>query len=124
MAETKPQLIARLTQMLADRIWFSYKKLANSGIKDSVARFFDILCLQMEKDKVPLESFTAHIFNHSLDQFMKMANIPNTDKYSILTIIKKNQMLKIVMDKLVTSDVMEIVKLAEFYKKRLGRRTT
>ena len=124
MAETKPQIIARLTQMLADRIWFSYKKLANSGIKDPVARFFDVLCLQMEKDKIPLEPFTAHIFNYNIDQFMKMANIPNVDKYNILTIIKKNQMLKIVMDKLVTSDVMEIVKLAEFHKKRVGRRMT
>ncbi|MDR2601154.1 MAG: cyclic nucleotide-binding domain-containing protein [Spirochaetaceae bacterium] len=121
MVSLKPQIIGRITQMLAERIWFMYKQIANAAIKDPVARFFDVLCIQMERDKVVVAPFTQHIFNFNVDQFMKMANIEDVDKRKIVTLISEDNKFKIVSDKLLVTDVMEIIRLNDFYKKQSGR---
>ncbi|MDR0540300.1 MAG: cyclic nucleotide-binding domain-containing protein [Spirochaetaceae bacterium] len=123
LAASKPQIVSRLTQMLADRIWFNYKVLANMHIPDAAGRFFDMLCIHLEKERVPLDPFTAYAFNLTIEQLMKMANIQPSDKRHIMAIINDNQKIKLILDKLITSDVTEIIKLAEFYKKQAARRT-
>ncbi len=54
MVQTQPQLITRLTTLLAERLWFIYKQLANTLIQDPLGRLYDALLLQLEKNRVPV----------------------------------------------------------------------
>ncbi|MDR2521445.1 MAG: cyclic nucleotide-binding domain-containing protein [Spirochaetaceae bacterium] len=121
MTATKPQLIARLTQNLAGRIWFSYKQLANARMSDPTARFFDTLYMHLEKEKVNFAPHTSYVFNLGFDQLLQMANVPPTEKRHIMRAIEDNKAFKLVSDKIMTSDVIEIVKLSDFYKKQYAR---
>ena len=50
MVTSQPQLITRLTNILAGRIWLIYKQLANAVMTDPVGRLYDMLALEMEKN--------------------------------------------------------------------------
>ena len=55
MVKTQPQLITRLTTLLAERLWFIYKQLANTLIQDPLGRLYDALLLQLEKNRIPVD---------------------------------------------------------------------
>ncbi len=54
MVQSQPQLITRLTTLLAERLWFIYKQLANTLIQDPLGRLYDALLLQLEKNRIPI----------------------------------------------------------------------
>ena len=54
MVQSQPQLITRLTTLLAERLWVIYKQLANTLIQDPLGRLYDALLLQLEKNRVPI----------------------------------------------------------------------
>jgi CRP-like cAMP-binding protein len=53
MVTSQPQIISRLTTLLAERIWFLYKQLANIYVENPVGRLYDALVIQLEKNRVP-----------------------------------------------------------------------
>jgi CRP-like cAMP-binding protein len=53
MVTSQPQIIARLTTLLAERIWFLYKQLANIYVENPVGRLYDALVIQLEKTGCP-----------------------------------------------------------------------
>ena len=55
MVTTQPQIITRLTTLLAERIWNLYRQLFNATMENPVGRLFDALMLQLEKNRVPMK---------------------------------------------------------------------
>jgi len=117
MISSQPQLIARLTTLLADRIWFIYKHLANSLITDTMGRMYDALLIQLEKNRVPLNSNTSYTFDFGPRELANMVGIPPKDANLLLRKMLEGKKIMIDKDKIHTTSVNEIIKQAEFYKK-------
>jgi len=117
MISTQPQLIARLTTLLADRIWFIYKHLANSLITDTLGRMYDALLIQLEKNRVPLRPSASYTFDFGLRELANMIGIPPKDASILFRKMLESGKILIENDKIHTTMIGEIIKQDEFYKK-------
>jgi CRP-like cAMP-binding protein len=117
MIVTQPQLISRLTTLLADRIWFIYKQLANTLLSDPLGRMYDVLHIQLEKNRVPLESKGSYTFDFGPKELAGMVGLSPKDANLILRKMLENKKIVIVDNKIQTTSVNEILKQTEFYRK-------
>ncbi|MDR2096108.1 MAG: cyclic nucleotide-binding domain-containing protein [Treponema sp.] len=116
MINTQPQMIARLTTLLAERIWFIYKQLANTLISDPQGRIWDALLMQLEKNRVNITS-ASYTFDFGPKELINMVGLPQEDGKFILNKVRENKKIQVVKDKIHVLDCTEIIKQAEFYKK-------
>jgi CRP-like cAMP-binding protein len=117
MVTTQPQIVTRLTQLLAERIWFIYKQLANTLLKDPVAKMYDALLIQLEKARVPIRSGESHTFDIGPKELINMVGLPMAEGNNALRILLQNPRIKAVDNRIFTSDVEEILKQANYYRK-------
>jgi len=117
MIASQPQLIARLTTLLADRIWFIYKQLANTLFTDPLGRMYDALLIQLEKNRIPADSPYPHTFDFGPRELANMVGLPQQDANLVLRKMLENKKIRIEKDKIVTTSVSEIIKQTEFYRK-------
>ncbi len=117
MVTTQPQIIARLTQLLAERIWFIYKQLANTLLKDPVAKMYDALLIQLEKARVPIRSGESYTFDIGPKELINMVGLPMAEGNNALRVLLQNPRIKAVDNRIFTSDVEEILKQANYYRK-------
>ncbi|MDR2053699.1 MAG: cyclic nucleotide-binding domain-containing protein [Treponema sp.] len=118
MAISQPQLVARLTTLLSDRIWFSYKQLANACIADPLGRIYDQLLIQLEKDHVPLGNNSSYVFDFGPKELINMLGISKQDGMDLIRKIMAGGRIIVVENRIHVTDLSEIVKYAEFYHKR------
>ncbi|MDR0551968.1 MAG: cyclic nucleotide-binding domain-containing protein [Spirochaetaceae bacterium] len=121
MTAAKPQLITRLTKMLAERIWYSCRLLSTVRIEDTETRFFSMLCLLIEKERVETKSSYSFSFNLGIEEIMNMASIPQTELRRIKNAIGTHSVLKITDGKLFTTNAGEIIKITDQYKRQASR---
>ncbi len=117
MVKTQPQLITRLTQLLAERIWFIYKQLANTLMLDPLGRLYDALMIQLEKNRVPIEPTTSYTFDFGPKELINMVGLPKEKGNVLIRKLFENKKLKLVDNRIFVSDVEEIKKQAEYYWK-------
>ncbi|MDR2784775.1 MAG: cyclic nucleotide-binding domain-containing protein [Treponema sp.] len=122
MAVSQPQLVARLTTLLSERIWFSYKQLANAYIADPLGRLYDQLLILLEKDHIPLEAHTSYIFDFGPKELINMVGISKQEGMNLIKRMMVNSRIIAVENRIHVTDIVEIVKQAEFYhkKERIG----
>ncbi|MHC6204776.1 Crp/Fnr family transcriptional regulator [Breznakiellaceae bacterium SP9] len=116
MINTQPQVIARLTTLLAERIWLIYKQLANTLITDSEGRMWDALLMQLEKERIPLTT-KQHLFNFGPKELINMVGLPSSEGLTVLNKLCSNKKIQIIKDKVITLDCSEIVKQVQYFKK-------
>jgi CRP-like cAMP-binding protein len=112
-----PQMVARLTTLLADRIWFIYKQLANTLISDPLGRIYDALQIQLEKNRVPLKSMSSFTFNFGPRELANMVGLSQEDGNKVIRKFLENRNFLVIKDKLYIENVSEAVRQAEYYRK-------
>jgi len=117
MIRTQPQLIAKLTTLLAERIWFIYKQLANTLISDPLGRMYDALRIQLEKIRVPLDTNGPHTFDFGPKELANMVGFSQKDANLLLRRMLENKKIMIEGGKIHAAQVQEIVKQTEYYHK-------
>jgi CRP-like cAMP-binding protein len=117
MVGTQPQLVARLTTLLAERIWFIYKQLANTQVKDPLGRMYDALLIQLEKDRIDLKVAQSYIFDFGPKELLNMVGLPNAEGAPIVKKLLDNNKIQVIKDKIYTLDVWEISKQTEYFRK-------
>jgi len=117
MVQTQPQIIARLTTTLAERIWFVYKQLANTLLSNKVGRMYDALLIQLERVRVPIRSGEPYTFDFGIKELINMVGLPMAEGNQIVREMLKNSKIKAVENKIYTSDIEEIEKQAKYYRK-------
>ncbi|GHV43920.1 Crp/Fnr family transcriptional regulator [Spirochaetia bacterium] len=125
MIATQPQIIARLTTLLSERIWFIYKQLANTLLKAPMGRIYDVLLIQLEKDRVNLKSSGSHIFDFGPKELLNMVGVNQGDGAALLHKLLQNRNIQLMNDKIFSMNVAEIIKQAEYYRKmqKIGKNT-
>ena len=118
MIRTQPQLIAKLTSLLADRIWFIYKQLANTLINDPLGRMYDALLIQLEKNRIPLTVDAPYTFDIGPRELINMIGIdPKEGNLLIRKMLENKKIVVSANNKIYTMTVIEIVKQVEFHRK-------
>lgn len=115
MVSTQPQLIARLTTTLAERIWSMNRQLANTTILDPVSKLLDMLALQIEKAKI---TASVNQFDLSPIDLANMCGITSEQQRSCIEAFLKDPRIKLINDKIYVSDCQDIVKSASYYRKQ------
>jgi len=117
MIKTQPQLIAKLTTLLAERIWLIYRQLANTQIDDPLGRLYDMLQIQLDKKKVDIEAATNFSFDFGIKELINMVGLPQGDGVLLGRKLFENHALQMLNDKLFLRDVKEIGRQSEYYRK-------
>jgi CRP-like cAMP-binding protein len=118
MIETKPEFIARLTTILAERIWFIYKQLANTLIADPLGRMYDTLLSQLEKKRIGLKWDRPYTFDFGPLELFNMMGISRAEGMMVFRKMMEIGKLQVVEDKIVAMSVLEILRQTVFYKKQ------
>jgi CRP-like cAMP-binding protein len=117
MIGAQPQIIVRLTTLLAERIWFIYKQLANTLISDPLGRMYDALLIQLEKDRVNIMSTQSYTFDFGPKELVNMVGLPQGDGALVLRKMMENKRIQILRDKIYVVDISEVGKQSEYYRK-------
>jgi len=118
MVTTQAQLIARLTTMLADRLWSMYRQLANTQLGDPLHKLIDMLALQVEKAKIHLEPNMQYQTDLTLEDVANMCGIPQNQQAANLFKFQSDPHIKLFRGKILIPDCLELVKQAAFYRKQ------
>lgn len=120
MVTTQPQMISRLTTTLADRLWSMYRQLDNANIRDPLAKMIDMLSLQLEKQKIQMDSLQTKQKQTELtpQDIANMCGIPHAQQPKAIYEFQQDSHIKIVEGKIFIKDMVELSKQAAFYRKQ------
>ena len=119
MVGTQPQLVARLTTMLAERLWSMHRQLANSMLNGNpLAKMTDMLALQVEKTRIEIKKGTEYQTTLSVDDIATMCGLTTQEKNLWIYKFQSSPLLKIVKGKIYIPDCLELIKQADFYRKQ------
>ncbi|MDR3275791.1 MAG: Crp/Fnr family transcriptional regulator, partial [Treponema sp.] len=113
----KPQLITRLVTQMAERIWFLYKQLDNTQFQDPLARLYNTLLIQLERDQVPMDFPSSHTIDFGLRELTDMAGFIQGDGSPALRKLTDNGRIQVLQDKILIADITEISRRAEYFRK-------
>jgi len=121
MVATQPQMIARLTTTLAERLWSMSRQLINSKIMDPITQMLDMLALQVEKAKLPQNFMRDYRIGLTSQDLADMCGFPDDVKLRYVYEFRKDSHIKIDPDtqKLIVSDCAELMKHAAFARSKL-----
>ena len=122
MVSSQPSFIARLTMMLADRVWAMYRQLVNGLLTDQRERMIDMLALQIEILKVNSSKGVAYQTDFTPQDIVTLAGIPAQNQNMALNQLYSDQNVKIKAGKISVPDVGELIKQAAFYRNQQSRR--
>ncbi|MDR2535470.1 MAG: cyclic nucleotide-binding domain-containing protein [Treponema sp.] len=118
MAKSQPQIIARLTTLLAERIWALYRQLASTLITDPVGRMYDALLLHLEKNRVALDKRDAYIFDFGREELINMVGLPHEEGIAATRqMLEEHKKMQLRDDKLYCPDLQIIPKEVQYYRK-------
>jgi CRP-like cAMP-binding protein len=117
MITSQPQLIARLTTLLSERIWIVYKQLANTQINDPIGRMYDMLQIQIEKKKIDVNEATSFAFDFGVKELINMVGLSAADAPIIGRKFLENKAIQVLNDKIYIKDVKEVAKQNAYYQK-------
>jgi CRP-like cAMP-binding protein len=116
MAEAQPQIIARLTTLLAERIWFAYKQIANTLIEDPLGRMYDALLIQLEKNRVNTTVEQAYSFDFGPRELINMVGFAPAEGEPAIKKLLINRNIQLVNDRIHVNDTFEIAKQVQFFR--------
>ena len=117
MVKTQPQIITRLTQLLAERIWFIYKQLANTQLTKPLGRLYDALLIQLEKNRIKRKSGDAYTFDFGPKELINMVGFSQTEGNQRIRELFSDKKFKLVDNKIHCTDIEEIEKQAKYFRK-------
>lgn len=117
MISTQPQLVTKLISLLAERTWVVYRQLTNLKIKSKLGRTYDMLLIQLEKNKIPIRHGQSHSFEFGPKELINMVGLSSEEGRDIIKEISLNKKFQIIDDKIIVKDIEEIKKQADYYKK-------
>ena len=117
MVQKQPQLITRLTQLLAERIWIMYKQLAYTVMTNPLGKMYEALMVQLEKNRIPIITGQAHSFEFGPSELINMVGLSKQEGSQAIKRLFENKNLRLVENKIYLNDMADIQKRAESYKR-------
>jgi CRP-like cAMP-binding protein len=121
MITQEPQMIARLTTLLAERIWSIYRQLANTLIDNPQGRMYDALVIQLDKSRISSKYNGSFYFDIGPDELVNMVGFAPAEGRPALKKLLENRNIKVVNDKIYIVNASEVFRQSEYYKKIMRR---
>lgn len=115
MVGSQPQLIARLTNTLAERLWSMYRQLGNACLRDPLHKVIDMLALQLEKMKKFEGSWQS---DYTVNDILTMCGIQQQQQNQAYMQMQNEKTIKIINGKIFIPNCSEVIKLAPFFHKQ------
>jgi CRP-like cAMP-binding protein len=106
-----PDLITRITILLAERIWLIYKQLTSTLLTDPVARMYDMLSIQLQKNGIDPESKAEYTFDFGPKELGNMIGLTPAERTETINKILEEKTIRIVEDKIICQKVADIFKI-------------
>ncbi|MEM7182371.1 MAG: cyclic nucleotide-binding domain-containing protein [Spirochaetota bacterium] len=116
MVKTQPQLMTRIIVILSERVWDSYRKLANTMIKDVNGRIADMLLTLVEKSRVKVAPRANYDFQLNVVEFLKMMGLSDRDLGLFQKFTKANGFVRIDRGNIICSDLALLERLVYTYR--------
>lgn len=118
IVKTQPGLIARLTRMLANRIWAMYRKFDNASLINPHHKLLDMLAIQIEQAMPYVASGVQLQTSFSLLDLATMCAIPSPMQGDAINDMMDDPRIRIVNGKVFVPNCLEVVKQAAFNRKQ------
>ncbi len=119
MVATQPQLVAKLTTTLADRLWSMYRQLDNAALQEPLAKMLDMLSLQLEKQRVKIGlSKVSMQTEFTPKDLANMCGLPSQAQAKAIYDFEQYNQIRIENGKIFIKDAQELMKAAAFYRKQ------
>lgn len=104
--KTHPEIARRIIQLLSDRIWLIYKRLANQLIHEPITKLYDALHILVQKNRVSIKKGMPYAFDMSPEDLVHFAGLePEKGKQFIEQIIQNDSSLYIENNKIFSKDI-------------------
>jgi CRP-like cAMP-binding protein len=113
----QPDMVIRLTTLMAERIWLLYRQLTNTLIKDPKGRIYDALLIQLEKNRVDLSSTNPYLCSFGFKELVSMAGYPESKANELYNTIAGEKTIAVNQEKLFVINIASVLKEAEYYRK-------
>ena len=117
MIANQPQLVSRLISLLAERTWVVYRQLTNLKKTDLQARFYDMLLIQIEKEKKDAFPKDSYTFNFGPNELITMVGVEQAVGKEYINEIFKNNKFSLKDGKIHLSEIDELIKINNYYTK-------
>jgi len=123
LIRAQPQIVSKITTLLAGRTWFIFKQLENALIDNPLGRVYGAMLIQLEKSRVNLESTGIHIFGSKWDEFVTMLGFTEKEGYIMMGELQKDKNVQVNKGVVHIDSIQALVKMAEYYQKmdRIGK---
>lgn len=118
MVTTQPQMIARLTNTLAERLWSMSRQLENAKIQEPEHKMIDMLALQLDKQHFACVRGSSFKFEFNQYELLNMCGIPLEQQAIAINQFLKDPLVRIQENKIFAPDCEELSKTAAFYRKQ------
>jgi len=114
----QPEMVVRLTTLMAERIWLLYRQLANTLIENPVGRIYDALLTQLEKNRVDLSSSQSYQCSFGFNELAGMAGISERESRELYDKISAAKKITVMNNnKIYIKSVAEVFKEADHYRR-------
>ena len=117
MIKTQPQLIMSLTTMLAERVWLTYRRLANTRIADPLGRAYDMMLIHLQRKRVDFKKKAPFFFDFGGRELSEMIGLSSGDGDVMIQKLQKNKHIHITNNKICVDDVIEIARQTAAFKR-------
>ncbi len=122
MVTTQQSLTTKLITLLSERTWVAYRQLENSLLTEPIAKMWDTLLIQLQKNRVIPQENQSFVFPFSFVGLVKMVGLPEHEAPKYKTEFLQTKKFEEQEDKIICKNTMLIQNQVEFYQKMLLRK--
>ena len=121
MVSTQPQLISRLTTTLGERLWSMYRQLDNAKLQEPIDKMIDILCLQLEKQRVDFNTLGTkqRQTDFTVTDLATMCGLDERKTAIGINSFLNDSRFKINQGKIFIKDITEVYKASYYSRKHI-----
>ena len=113
----QPDMVVRMTTLMSERIWLLYRQLTNTLIENPVGRIYDVLLIQLEKDRLDLNSNMPYMCNFGFKELAGMAGISERESNELYKEIAAAKKISLNNDKVLVNNVSEVFRESEYHRR-------
>jgi len=117
LIKDQSDMVVRMATLMSERIWLLYRQLDNTFMENPLGRIYDALLIQLEKNRVDINSREPYECNFGIRELMGMAGMPESEHKFLDRKILGDGKLTIKDDKIQIGKISDILKESIFYRK-------
>ncbi len=116
--EKQTEVVMRLINILAERIWVVSQRVESTILKDPIAKIYDTLIALLKKEHIDLgvkESY-AYVFDFSLNDLADISGVDKELLPDIMDVLEKDKVISEIQGKIYINDIKNLDLTARYYK--------